>query len=66
MTDLNRQSGPGDVRSAVESGHAVTTQNTHPAGAESAGGRLSYDQRAAAATEAVRQVEAHLSGESTG
>lgn len=62
MTDLNRPSSPDDSCSSIESAEPAVSKRAAPLPASRSGDtdELSYDQRAAAAMEAVRQLEAHF------
>lgn len=64
MTDLNRPPSPSDPHPSIEvPERPVTEREAHPSTSEPGSiDELSYDQRAAAAIEAVRQLEAHLAG----
>jgi hypothetical protein len=66
MTDPNRPSSPHDSCPSVESTEPAVSKRAVPLPASRSGDtdELSYDQRAAAAIEAVRQLEAHFAGRS--
>lgn len=68
MTDPNRHFGPR-VDPATERSDPAVEERESVRSAPGIGDseeRLSYDKRAAAAVEAVRQMEAYLSGRSAG
>jgi hypothetical protein len=67
MTDLNRPSSPSDIHPSTETSEQTgTEQEAHLSAANPEPiDELSYDQRVAAAIEAVRQIEAYFAGKTT-
>ncbi len=66
MVDPRRQSGPRCPTAETLDSAVCEGVSDHPVpGGEDGGRDLSHDERAAAAVEAVRQMEAYLSGKST-
>lgn len=67
MIDPSRQFGPHEPTAEPPDSAVGERESDRPApSAQDSGEQLSYDKRAAAAVEAVRQMEAYLSGKSGG